>query len=224
MGLCDCRNVTSLFCCQHTKNVCEKCMLSQHPNDFSATTAPAGYKCPVCPTRIVPDDNNGGPVAQQVRAKLKDKAWAHGPAPGNTDALSPAQASTVNTGPTTRIQASPRKLPAAREGGRHSTGAHALGHDHEAQSADESKYKPKAANEWFARMVENQKETLPMATRRRPVQSDDGAASLKRTVIIVILVLVAFITVIELMTRARPESFANDPLLDPQMNPNIHSE
>eukprot|EP00049_Salpingoeca_infusionum_P005362 m.91361 g.91361 ORF g.91361 m.91361 type:complete len:121 (-) comp12944_c0_seq4:122-484(-) len=31
MGLCKCRVVTSLFCVQHTKNVCEKCMVSDHP-------------------------------------------------------------------------------------------------------------------------------------------------------------------------------------------------
>eukprot|EP00045_Choanoeca_perplexa_P005078 m.43315 g.43315 ORF g.43315 m.43315 type:complete len:279 (-) comp12916_c0_seq1:1400-2236(-) len=32
MGLCKCRVVTSLFCFQHTTNVCEKCMIESHPN------------------------------------------------------------------------------------------------------------------------------------------------------------------------------------------------
>eukprot|EP00730_Choanoeca_flexa_P010536 TRINITY_DN184_c0_g1_i1.p1 TRINITY_DN184_c0_g1~~TRINITY_DN184_c0_g1_i1.p1 ORF type:complete len:279 (+),score=25.37 TRINITY_DN184_c0_g1_i1:136-972(+) len=32
MGLCKCRVVTSLFCFQHTTNVCEKCMIEDHPN------------------------------------------------------------------------------------------------------------------------------------------------------------------------------------------------
>ncbi|TPX30212.1 hypothetical protein SmJEL517_g06171 [Synchytrium microbalum] len=31
MGLCKCRNVTNLFCFEHRKNVCEKCILSDHP-------------------------------------------------------------------------------------------------------------------------------------------------------------------------------------------------
>ncbi|TPX67498.1 hypothetical protein SpCBS45565_g03769 [Spizellomyces sp. 'palustris'] len=31
MGLCKCRNVTNLFCFPHRKNVCEKCMLTEHP-------------------------------------------------------------------------------------------------------------------------------------------------------------------------------------------------
>lgn len=30
MGLCKCRNVTSLFCFQHRKNVCESCILTDH--------------------------------------------------------------------------------------------------------------------------------------------------------------------------------------------------
>ncbi|TPX38706.1 hypothetical protein SeMB42_g06588 [Synchytrium endobioticum] len=32
MGLCKCRSVTNLFCFEHRKNVCEKCILSDHPN------------------------------------------------------------------------------------------------------------------------------------------------------------------------------------------------
>ncbi|KAI8811699.1 hypothetical protein BJ742DRAFT_126977 [Cladochytrium replicatum] len=31
MGLCKCRQVTNLFCFEHRKNVCEKCILSDHP-------------------------------------------------------------------------------------------------------------------------------------------------------------------------------------------------
>ncbi|KAJ3284040.1 Zinc finger protein-like 1 [Rhizoclosmatium sp. JEL0117] len=30
MGLCKCRNVTNLFCFEHRKNVCEKCIVSDH--------------------------------------------------------------------------------------------------------------------------------------------------------------------------------------------------
>ncbi|KAJ3077302.1 Zinc finger protein-like 1 [Podochytrium sp. JEL0797] len=30
MGLCKCRNVTNLFCFEHRKNVCEKCISSDH--------------------------------------------------------------------------------------------------------------------------------------------------------------------------------------------------
>eukprot|EP00051_Salpingoeca_urceolata_P011445 m.141650 g.141650 ORF g.141650 m.141650 type:complete len:64 (+) comp17124_c0_seq2:192-383(+) len=31
MGLCKCRVVTTLFCFQHRVNVCENCLVSEHP-------------------------------------------------------------------------------------------------------------------------------------------------------------------------------------------------
>ncbi|KAI9209145.1 uncharacterized protein BJ171DRAFT_488634 [Polychytrium aggregatum] len=31
MGLCKCRTVTNLFCFEHRKNVCEKCIVTDHP-------------------------------------------------------------------------------------------------------------------------------------------------------------------------------------------------
>lgn len=31
MGLCKCRTVTSLFCFEHRKNMCERCILLEHP-------------------------------------------------------------------------------------------------------------------------------------------------------------------------------------------------
>ena len=30
MGLCRCRNVTSFFCFEHRKNVCDQCVQSEH--------------------------------------------------------------------------------------------------------------------------------------------------------------------------------------------------
>ncbi|KAI8617648.1 hypothetical protein BC830DRAFT_1227404 [Chytriomyces sp. MP71] len=43
MGLCKCRNVTNLFCFEHRKNVCEKCIVSDHykDSDYDAT-------CQIC--------------------------------------------------------------------------------------------------------------------------------------------------------------------------------
>ena len=31
MGLCKCRTVTTLFCFEHRKNICEKCITTDHP-------------------------------------------------------------------------------------------------------------------------------------------------------------------------------------------------
>lgn len=34
MGLCKCHNVTHLFCFLHLKNVCDKCVVSDHPRCY----------------------------------------------------------------------------------------------------------------------------------------------------------------------------------------------
>lgn len=39
-------------------------------------TAPAGFKCPECNDKIFPSLNAGGPLAEQVKEKLKDFSWA----------------------------------------------------------------------------------------------------------------------------------------------------
>ena len=86
-------------------------------------------------------------------------------------------------------------------------------------------------------------------SRRRTAVRSDGDTNLKRNVILAVLFIVLLITAIEvrdccawmlrgcphscsvalwccqqLFTRARPTNVANDPLLDPMMNPNIRSE
>ena len=76
-------------------------------------------------------------------------------------------------------------------------------------------------NEWFHRMV---KDNLGSDRRRKPaLKQDSSGTSLKRTVIIIVLIAVVLITAIELLTRARPTTVENDPWLDPMMNPNIRS-
>eukprot|EP00053_Salpingoeca_punica_P007800 m.71001 g.71001 ORF g.71001 m.71001 type:complete len:329 (-) comp14336_c0_seq1:1006-1992(-) len=81
--------------------------------------------------------------------------------------------------------------------------------------ADDNKYARRPANAWFARLVGNR---IPV----RKVQQDT-TASLKRTAVILVLLVIGFITLIELLTRVRP-SGENDPLLDPDMNPHIQVE
>ncbi|VDM04527.1 unnamed protein product [Schistocephalus solidus] len=130
MGLCKCerKKVTNLFCFEHRVNVCEFCLISNHPrcivksylywlkeSDYSsvcalcskplddessgecvrlmcldifhwqcldkhaselpATTASAGYECPLCSQSIIPLSNQGGPLAEALRAKLSTAKW-----------------------------------------------------------------------------------------------------------------------------------------------------
>lgn len=43
---------------------------------FPKSTAPPGFKCPDCNEKVFPKLNSGGPVAEQVRNKLKEFSWA----------------------------------------------------------------------------------------------------------------------------------------------------
>ncbi|XP_033217588.1 zinc finger protein-like 1 homolog [Belonocnema kinseyi] len=128
MGLCKCpwRRVTNQFCFEHRVNVCENCMVTNHPKcivqsylqwlqdsdwnpicglcsenlsdgdcirlicyhvyhwacldkyarNLPATTAPAGYTCSTCHSRIFPETNLVSPVADVLREKLAGVNWA----------------------------------------------------------------------------------------------------------------------------------------------------
>lgn len=128
MGLCKCprRRVTPLFCFEHRVNVCESCMLSNHPkcvvqsylrwlqdSDYEPNcplcnrelragdtvrlvcydlfhwrclstryvslpphTAPSGFRCPSCNAPLFPPPESRGPVADALRSRLANVAWA----------------------------------------------------------------------------------------------------------------------------------------------------
>jgi len=50
--------------------------LNQYASQFPAQTAPAGYSCPTCSTCIFPQTNLVSPVADALRAHLKQVNWA----------------------------------------------------------------------------------------------------------------------------------------------------
>eukprot|EP00052_Salpingoeca_macrocollata_P025714 m.234443 g.234443 ORF g.234443 m.234443 type:complete len:345 (-) comp22473_c1_seq6:1222-2256(-) len=81
----------------------------------------------------------------------------------------------------------------------------------DADDAD-NKYTRRPANAWFARLVGN----------RIPVKKAPESAGLKRTGMLLLLLVLAFITVIEMLTRVQPMG-TNDPLLNPAMNPNLRT-
>jgi len=129
MGLCKCpqRKVTNIFCYEHRVNVCEHCLMQNHPKcvvdtyrnwitdsvfspkctlcsddlvngetvrllcfhivhwscldswakSLPATTAPAGYTCPVCQRMcLFPALNQVSPIADALRNRLADVNWA----------------------------------------------------------------------------------------------------------------------------------------------------
>ncbi|ODN03005.1 Zinc finger protein-like 1 [Orchesella cincta] len=130
MGLCKCpqRKVTNIFCYEHRVNVCEHCLMQNHPKcvvdtyrnwitdsvfspkctlcsddlvngetvrllcfrkycalacldswarSLPATTAPAGYTCPVCERMcLFPALNQVSPIADALRDRLAEVNWA----------------------------------------------------------------------------------------------------------------------------------------------------
>ena len=202
--------------------------LDKYARSFPENTAPAGYNCPVCRTPIVPEKNNASPVARACRGKLETAHWAMAASP-DTSPAAPAGLTT------------PRKAQPALRDARHSAsrgrapamassvGAGAVSRKLDSPDTvldmgdsenDEDKMLG-SPNEWFHRMV---KDNLGSDRRRKPaLKQDSSGTSLKRTVIIIVLIAVVLITAIELLTRARPTTVENDPWLDPMMNPNIRS-
>ena len=59
-----------------TSDVFDWNALNQKFKELPPTTAPAGYKCPVCGGPVFPSDNQAGPVADALREKLKTASWA----------------------------------------------------------------------------------------------------------------------------------------------------
>jgi len=50
--------------------------LNNHFSQLPPTTAPAGFKCPICSAGIFPAENQAGPVAEALREKLRLAPWA----------------------------------------------------------------------------------------------------------------------------------------------------
>lgn len=49
--------------------------LGKYFGSLPRTTAPAGYKCPICSSGIIPHPNLVSPVADELRKKLKSTIW-----------------------------------------------------------------------------------------------------------------------------------------------------
>jgi hypothetical protein len=84
------------------------------------------------------------------------------------------------------------------------------------QEFDADKYKRRRAVQWFTRW-------FGLRKQNRAVKEDSNSP-LKRTAIIVFLVILVVITLIVMMTRVGRISANSDPLLDPMANPHIRIE
>lgn len=229
-----------------------QCLNNYISSNFNSGTAPAGYTCPTCSSKsVVPPDIAASPVAVALRSFISRAPWAalHShthpviearsvhlenveptspsdiaisipasplAAPSSTPSIHQAQhlAPSVTTTPASVVAPSaPRpRPPVVAEGvvSRKAPGAAPM------MEEDEDKYARRPANAWFAQLVGN-------TTSRVPVRTADPNASLKRTAILLILLVIGVVTLIEVLTRARPNG-ENDQFLDPHMNPNVRTE
>lgn len=90
-------------------------------------------------------------------------------------------------------------------------------HDNDAsKDHDVDKYKRRGAVQWFSRW-------FGLRNQNRAIKEDSNSP-LKRTAIIVFLIILVVITLIVMMTRVGRISAERDPLLDPMANPNIRIE
>lgn len=78
---------------------------------------------------------------------------------------------------------------------------------------DENKYQRRGAIDWFTRWFWSRRPKKP--------GPEDPNASLKRTTIVLILVILTFTTLVVLFTRVGRGMADKDPFLDPMANPNI---
>ncbi|XP_020618507.1 zinc finger protein-like 1 homolog isoform X2 [Orbicella faveolata] len=258
MGLCKCpkKKVTTQFCFEHRVNVCEHCLVSNHPkcivksylhwlqdsdynpvctlcngslaegdvvrlicfdvfhwgclNSYAASlptnTAPAGYTCPNCKSPVFPPEKQVSPVADQLRQMLASAPWARVGLGLPVVPASSSSSSAVSESSVSRHEADvgtvSRKIFNTREA------VDSIPYDH-----DENKYQRRGAIDWFTRWFWSRRPKKP--------GPEDPNASLKRTTVMLILLVLAFTTIVVLFTRVGRGMADKDPFLDPMANPNI---
>lgn len=221
--------------------------LDRHARSLPANTAPAGFACPTCSEPILPAERDGGAVADNARSILKTLSWSgldgslatkinvphHTPAQiPSWNALSPepevvdeagAQQWTVNANSalaSTSVATSvTNELVARKIGGASPDDAVAVKID-----VDDDKYARRPTNAWLNRVVSNQ---IDSANTSRTLDGmyvpPESSSGTKRCLMVVVFILIAVYTVVEILNRASSSS-KEDPMLDPYLNPNVLTE
>eukprot|EP00047_Mylnosiga_fluctuans_P012010 m.24139 g.24139 ORF g.24139 m.24139 type:complete len:291 (-) comp3978_c0_seq1:166-1038(-) len=215
-----------------------RCLNNYVSTSFPSDTAPAGYTCPACAGKtVVPPDNAGGPVATALKQFLSTAPWAslhsasRAPAeqpPSQARSIPALSAAGSDAAPAATVIDIPAPAPTAPAAPRMPVRVPAAaGHSDGIVSRkgtagpganapeDEDKYARRPANAWFAQLVGNNR--MPA---HKPVDPNSG---LKRAAVMLLLLVFGVITLIEVLTRARPAG-DNDPLLDPALNPHVRTD
>ncbi|KAL3216517.1 hypothetical protein MRX96_033018 [Rhipicephalus microplus] len=196
MGLCKCprKKVTNQFCYEHRVNVCEHCMVAQHP-----TKQPSG---PQGDSRQA----NKSPVnslAQSAPPPWRAQSSAPNTAPPLHTAIAPENSVNYGTATNSHLTSS-RKVFTATQANFVTS----------APDYDEDKYKRRSGFELLSRWIKSR--TIMAGSRRR-----DPHTFLKRWVVLSILIVLGLFTVVYFLMHWGRAAAESDPLLDPRLNPNI---
>jgi len=303
MGLCKCpkRKVTNLFCYEHRVNVCEYCLVQNHPKcivqsylawlkdsdfdpscpisgrpfeevdtvrllcyhvfDWNAlnqkfkelppTTAPAGYKCPVCGGPVFPSDNQAGPVADALREKLKTASWARvglglplipevdEEGDNNNQSQMNAWDPPEGFNPVNNRIASPlsTSTPVAKETVKSSviglTETEVTNREKIKRQLDYAPVKDTAVS----LVEEDCDESENKYARRKPVgfigklmkaheihpKYKEDSDITKQTLLVLLVIIVGLFMILYFLTKVGRKRAEHDPFLDPMNNPNIHN-
>ena len=170
------------------------------------------YTCPKCQVPIIPSPDATDAVSNECRQQLANVSWARiGAGPVVVAGAGAAAAPSVG-GPAALSGTAPPLLagfdpgvsvrkphvavavpsPPSTPGG--AGGAMV--------DPDDDKYARRSVNERFSRVVKNQLEE----SSSRGGLGDGGTAGLRKTAVIMLLLMLIAVTAVELLTRARPRS------------------
>lgn len=197
-------------------------------------TAIDRYTCPKCQVPIIPPAEANDAVSSECRKQLANVSWARigaGPvvagAGAGAAALAPANGTAALNGTTATSliggldQGVSVRKPHVAIGVPSPPGTPGAGGTSGVMiDPDDDKYARRSVNERFSRVVKNQLEESS-----RGGYSDGGTAGLRKTAVIMLLLMLIAVTAVELLTRARPRGSAlhGDVALDPLAHPSLNN-
>ncbi|XP_028512534.1 zinc finger protein-like 1 homolog [Exaiptasia diaphana] len=240
MGLCKCpkKKVTNQFCFEHRVNVCEHCLVSNHPRcivkSYLHWLQDSDYNpvCTLCNGSLAEGDVIRLVCYDVFHLACIDKfsqslppntAPAGYTCPNCKNTIFPPEKMVSPVVDQLRHKLS--SLQWARAGlglpvvsctvSRKTLDKRQDNLQQPQQDHDENKYQRRGAIDWFTRWFRTR------VNKPKGQLIDDPNASLKRTMMVFFLVILAFVTIVVIFTRVGRSTANRDPLLDPMSNPNI---
>ncbi|TPP65680.1 Zinc finger protein 1 [Fasciola gigantica] len=159
------------------------------------TTAPSGFLCPSCEHPIIPQRNQGGPVAEALRSFLNRTQWA--------------------TNNLTQFQEFP-EAHAAHIQPFNSLARHL-------QNSSGSKYVLSVSSSRYSSIINTFMHRYSVFVSAR-IYSFSKPSHLRRprTILSLLALFIFLVVFVQHLHSSSPSDIRGDPLFDPHMNPNIH--